>query len=333
MTVVQGQITTIRDSIQQGRARTIGRPLGFAAEASADSKIDAAFEALGYNAKPGDPKSPFPVKAPPAPALQHPTTAVWAQAFGDYETRSGNFNGVDIGRNIRTGGLLGGADVTFPSISSASDAAVLGLLVGDIAAYVHNNDGSTARVNGPSVGAYAMYVNGGFSVDGTGKVDFLNLGQTTAGIETGLGLDNYTVAGNVNYKQDLGAWWWEPTAGASYTRTVWNSNSQAMGMTNGTDWRVQGGARFGRGFDWNGKHFNGTLTVLAYDDVSITGGTIVSATMPLAPTDQGKVFGQVIGKLETALAQNLSGYVEGEVRGRQNIFGAAGRIGLRYAFQ
>jgi hypothetical protein len=45
-----------------------------------------------------------------------------------------------------------------------------------------------------------------------------------------------------------------------------------------------------------------TLTALAYDDVSITGGTLgtsVAGGSPLVsvPTDEGKVFGQVIGKL------------------------------------
>jgi hypothetical protein len=73
---------------------------------------------------------------------------------------------------------------------------------------------------------------------------------------------------------------------------------------------------------------------MAYSDVEISGGTIAVAagTPALAPTDEGKVFGQGIAKVNFIWNKNFSSYLEGEVRGRDSVLGAAGRLGLRYAF-
>jgi hypothetical protein len=66
--------------------------------------------------------------------------------------------------------------------------------------------------------------------------------------------------------------------------------------------------------------------------VSIRGGTISTITAPLVPTDEGKVFGQLIGKLNVDYGNGLSSYIESEVRGGDGVIGAAGRVGLRYRF-
>jgi len=354
LTGIQQQVWSIEDRLQcvvgytdrnsasgdrpfvcRRRPTTASRPNMFAEEApDRDPAIDSAFAALGYAGTPSDPKSPIPVKAPsPQSEPSSISFSTWAQGSIDYEKRSGFFAGTDIGRNTETGASIAAADVTFLHVLSASDGLVIGLLGGDITAGVHGADGSTASVNGPSVGAYGAYVNGGFSVDGTFKTDFLNIGETTAGVELPFGMQNYAAVGNVNLKQDMGSWWFQPTAGATYTRSVWNAQSKAFGMDDGTDVRVQGGIRFGSGFDWDGIHFSEKLSLLAYDDVVISGGTLVVALgTPLAPTDEGKLFGQVIGRLEAQLTQNWSVSVEGEIRGRTDVYGVAGRVGMTYLF-
>jgi hypothetical protein len=70
----------------------------------------------------------------------------------------------------------------------------------DMSSGINNNDGSSSRIRGPSVGAYAMWVNGGFSIDSTFKADLSDLDQTTAGVLTPLGLTNYVSALNFNQK-------------------------------------------------------------------------------------------------------------------------------------
>jgi hypothetical protein len=328
--VVQAQLTSIRDSIQKGGS-TRGKPLGYAEEEESD-------RALGYT----DPKSPrlaanpLYTKAKEPPKGSEPwLVATWAQGFGDYEARSGTFNGVDIGHVTGTGGGVAGIDVTIPHLFVSTDAWVIGLLGGDTQASVHNNDGSSARVHGPGVGVYSVYVNGGFSQDSVFKVDFFDLDSTDAvGNTTPLRLVNSTFATNLNYKflNGNGPSWVEPTVGASYTNTRWDSASLALGLTNGEQWRVQAGVRVGTLFMWNGAEVEPTLAALAYDDVSIVGGTLVNAVTPVAPSDEGKVFGQLIGKVNFDWGDGFSNYVEAEVRGRENVLGLAARFGARYVF-
>jgi hypothetical protein len=332
-TGIAQQLWTIEDKLQN-QLTTASKPLGFADEQPSDPTIDAAFAALGYSGEQSDPKSPMAVKAPqPPPQMTLVSYSAWTQGFVDYENRTGTFDGIDIGRNTLMVGGLAAADVTVQGVTSASDAIVFGLLTGDVTASVHNGDGSTARVDGPSLGAYSAYVNGPWSVDGTFKTDFFDLSENSAGVVAGLGLNNYVAAGNLNYKLEFGSWWLQPTAGSNYTRTVWNAASKAFGMDDGTDVRVQGGARIGSAFDWSGVHFTETLTLLAYDDVLIEGGTLAVATgVPLAPTDESRIFGQAIGRLEAQVNNNWSFNVEGEVRGRTDVYGIAGRLGATYIF-
>ena len=68
----------------------------------------------------------------------------------------------------------------------------------------------------------------------------------------------------------------------------------------------------------------------AYDDVSITGGTLASVVTPMVPTDQGLVFGELVSKASFDWGKGLSSDVEAELRGSTNIFGVAGRAGARY---
>jgi hypothetical protein len=326
---VQSHLTTIRDQLQRRRSMVSGPPLGYAEESETSSA------ALGYassSAKSALAKGMPILKAPAKPPEPAFNVAAWAQGFGDYENRTGQFNGADIGRIAGTSGVVGGLDLTLPHLFRPTDAWVIGLLGGDTESTVHNADGSSAHLRGPGVGVYSVYVNGGFSTDSLFKADLFDLDSTDAfNNTTGLHLTNYTTADNLNYKFELGQSWIEPTAGFTYTATNWDNASLAIGLTNGQSWRVQGGARIGTAFDANGVHVEPSLTALLYDDVSITGGTIVTATS-VVPTDQGKVFGQLDGKLNFEFARGFSSFVEGEVRGRENVFGVAGRVGIRYVF-
>jgi hypothetical protein len=325
---VHSMITGVRDSLQGGK-NTSPVALRYTWD-------DSDEEAMNYSSSTGMSKSPvFKAMPKQQTMLRTVTYAVWGQGFGDVEWRRGSFNGADIGRTTTTAGGIGGADVTVTNIFSGTDAIVIGALGGFTSARVKNADGSTALVDGPGVGLYAIYVNGGFSTDTTFKVDFFDLNRSAAGVpDLGLRLTNFVTAYNLNYKFDMKPWWWEPTVGFSYTSTVWDGASHALGFEDGHTVRVQGGVRVGTTFDWNGVAVEPTLTGMAYSDVEIRGGTIAVAagTPAFAPTDEGKVFGQGIAKLNFVWNTHVSSYLEGEVRGRDNVLGAAGRLGLRYAF-
>jgi hypothetical protein len=320
---IETQLQAYRDHLQS-RTTPTSAPLGFANESAT-----GGWNALGYAATNAN-GGPF-LKAPPKPPEPAATWSVWGQGFGDHETRSGTVNGLDVGRDTTTFGGVGGIDVTIPRVG-ISDAVVLGLLGGDTRSHVRNADGSTADVSGPGVGAYGMVVIGKFSADSIFKADFFGLDESAAGVTVPLHLVNLTSADNIYYKFDRGSWWFEPTAGITYTHTAWDAASLATGLTDGEQWRWQAGARFGTSFMWNGMNVAPTLTALAYDDFSIRGGTIVSAVAPLVPTDEGRIFGQLIGRVNFDWSKSFSSYVEGEVRGRNDVLGVAGRVGFRYAF-
>jgi outer membrane autotransporter protein len=177
-------------------------------------------------------------------------------------------------------------------------------------------------------------VNGGFSTDLTYKGDFLVFGEST--IPSSFRVANHVVAWNVSYKDEMGSWWFEPTAGISHTNTIWNDTAHTAGLSDGRSTRLQAGVRFGGSYDaGSGVTVEPSLAMLLYDDVSIEGGTLatVLAPVPQAPTDAGKIFGQAIGKLNFDFGSGFSAYTEGEIRGRESVIGLAARVGVRKTFQ
>jgi outer membrane autotransporter protein len=324
-------INGIVDQIQLGNLVQTSAPLGFA-PAPDESRL-SGFSALAYTARRGA----APARgAPPALAAPSPVLyAVWGMGLADYEKRTGMFAGTDIGRKTNTYGGLVGFDAIIRNVVAPQDALVLGVLAGGISSRVRNNSGSTVDLDGPGVGIYGAYVVGPWSIDGVFKVDFYDITQTVPpAAPLGLGLTSYSTAFNLNYKINFGAWWLEPTGGIVYTRTIWDSPSHALGYQDGTTMRLQAGARAGWVTMWNGIRVQPTLTARIYSDVRVDGGSVV---VPLGgivpPSDEGKVFGLVAGKLNFVMSSRFSAYVEGEVRGRSHVVGLGARGGIRYALQ
>ena len=271
----------------------------------------------------------MPTAPPTAPGYQF---ATWGQLFGDRDTRSGHISGFDIGRRTNTGGGIGGAYLIAPGVITG-DVWVFGVLGGATAADTRNNDGTTARVDGPGFGAHMLFIRGGFSTDAAFKADRFTLNTSTPDF-TGLRLSNYAVSANVNYKTEFVGWWIEPTVGTIVTNTLWDASGLELGLTNGHQVRVQGGARIGSAADWNGVRVELIVGLFAYSDVVVSGGVLaVVVGNLLVPTDQNKIFGQATAKLNFDWGRGLSSYVEGEVRGRDNALGVGARLGVTYAFQ
>ena len=326
---VQNQIQNIRDRLQR-REAPVSRPVAFAAEPT--EFAGSPWSALAYTGV-QDSKTPIAnASAQPAPA-PGPKLGTWGTGYGDWETRRGNFELTDIGRTARTGGGIGGVDLTFRNITSATDAFVVGVFGGAMSSRVTNNDGSVAQIDAPSTGVYAAYVNGGFSTDATFKVDFIDVSSRHPDIaETRLFMTNYSAAANLNYKLEFDPSWFEPTVGVLVSRNIWDADSAALGYTDGRGVRVQGGARFGTSWLWGAVRVEPTLMGLLYSDVTIDGGTLLNVITPLVPTDKGKLFASGSGKVNLDFGNGWSANVEGEVRGRTGVLGTAVRGGLRYQF-
>jgi outer membrane autotransporter protein len=330
---VAGVLRTRRDQLQGPLGSPSNPPspvLGYST-----FNLDDSFAALGY--APRGEKNPL-YKAPPAaPAVAvGPTWATWVEGVGDWEKRNA-LNANDIGRTQDTYGVHAGLDATWKSTLLPGDFIVAGLVTNWTSSHISLTDTSTTlRLEGPGVGLYSMYINGGFSADLVGKLDFLTLKEDFAGLAPNgsIGVTNAGVSGNVQYKNKFGASFLEPTMGFSFTRTMFGDNAALMGLQVGSTLRLQAGARFGTAFNAYGISFEPTLALLAYSNVIADGTSVatVPVAVPVTPTDQGLVRGEVDPELNLDFNNGYSAYVRGSVRFGSELVGGSAKIGLRKQF-
>ena len=345
LSVVQSQNQSIRDQIRwrlKQLRRRDGRVLGFAAQEEEPAPAAASelpWNLSAYSAR--DAKASV-FKAPPKKAPDKISDAfsvhysAWAVGFYDSERRDETFAGVDIGRRTATAGGIGGVFAILTGLnlpfSQSEDVLVIGAFGGDTTSHLRTNVGTTTRVNGPGTGVNAIWMRGAFSTDSTFKADFFTISPSTLA-PTELGMSSYNSTTNVNYRIEKDNWWMEPTGGFAYTSTQWDSATKAIGFVDGHTVRLSGGSRFGTSWDWNSVKVEPVLGLFAYNDVVVRGGNLATVVAsPLVQTDEGKIFGQATGKVSFDWGRGLSSYVEGEVRGRSGVLGAAGRLGVTYTW-
>jgi hypothetical protein len=311
-------------------------------------------------------------------AAERMPVATWVELHGDYELRTGRGQGsgefgrlaLDARSTTRSGGLVGGVDVTLRNIASPGDGFIIGLLTGYMSSNLTVNTKSTsadpARIpggsntlnvgfTGPSAGIYASYFNGPFSSDLAFKADFLDLdlsfsellgfrANPALGIAAAVapfsgngstGLTNYTFGGNVNYRLPINASvWLQPTAGFQYTRSDYAADAAQFALDDGYLLRLQGGVRAGMDGVWGGTPVTTSFTALIYDNVRVRGGFVPSlaGNNPLILNDEGKLRGQAGVAVNFQHANGVSSFLQGEVRGGQDLIAAGGRAGLRIAW-
>jgi hypothetical protein len=233
-------------------------------------------------------------------------------------------------------------DATWKNTLLPGDFVVAGLVTNWTSSRINlSGSPATLRLEGPGVGLYSMYINGPWSADLVGKLDFLNLKEDLGGIvglvgppNSSIGVTNAGISGNVQYKNKFGASFLEPTAGFSFTRTMFGDNAALMGLQDGSTLRLQAGARFGAAFTANGISFEPTLALLAYSNVIADGTTVatVPVPVPVTPTDQGLVRGEVDPELNLDFNNGYTAYVRGSVRFGTELVGGSAKIGLRKQF-
>ena len=277
---------------------------------------------------------------------------------------------IDLTQKATTWGVIGGGDVTFRNLLAGNDGLIVGILAGYVSTDISlsgttrptapitdptvgtGTSSGKIRVSGPSVGGYYTYFNGPFSTDTTLKADFLSISESFTevlafnagfgtGVVTGAGsanVTNFVSASNYQYRFPISAAVWvEPTVGYRYTNSQYDAGATALGLQDGYDWRVQGGARLGFESFWNTVHVTTTITGLAYSDVKIVGGPITSGAGgafagTILPSDQGKVRGEGIFLANFDYGRGFSTFAQAEVRGGSGLIGGGGRIGARLNF-
>jgi outer membrane autotransporter protein len=325
-TILEGRRDQLQGSLGAGKPTAMIS--GYAA-----SGLDDPFGALGYassSRRAGTPASPI-YKAAPAPMSTGPSFATWAQGLGDRE-RDDAMSADDIGHIGRTYAAQAGFDGTWRNLGSG--ALVLGLVGSWTRAHV-SFDGTptTTRLEGPGVGLYATYVNGGFSADVTTKFDFLHLTEDFAGLApaNALAVTNGGASGNIQHKTEFrGGGFLEPTAGIAYTRTMFGPGAAAIGLADASTVRVQAGARFGTTWMINGVSVEPSLKALAYDNVIAEGSSAANAAAAgIVPTDEGKVRGEVNPDVNWDFGNGTSATLSGSVRFGQGMRGGSASLNLR----
>jgi hypothetical protein len=322
---IQSAIQSARDQVQLQRVRRGSRPLSFSGEPyDQEAYFNDAFEAFGAL---GYAKGAVVTKAAPPPPPPDLVFSVWGQGAYDREHRRGTFLGVDIGSTTRTETVTAGGDVIKTGVFSNQDVLLVGLVGSHAWSQQATNVGANARSRTPSVGFYAAYIFGDASLDYSFTSSRTHTDTTTLAIVTVTDSEAFSHTGNANYRVNNFApgWWMEGTTGMQYTRTHFLN---MPGAADGETWRAQIGARFGTEIvQPDGVRLQPTLAGYAYSDVSVNPGGLPVAIAP--PTDQGKLWGKGVAKLNVQFTDKVSAAVEGEVRGTRDVTGYAARVSGR----
>ena len=294
-----------------------------------------------------------------APNANEPQNGVWASVYGAYERHDnlspgqennaartqytmGVVSGIDTYVSPTGGGygapqiqlgILGGYESTRSAFTTPSTLA----LGGDGFAF-----NGTQIDEGGFVGIYGSYVLNQFAADLLVKVDLFD--HTTEPSITCNAQDqplpfsgttsetNTNVASNVYYRFYAdNRIWIEPTAGFRYSHTSYGDGASALFITDGDDWRIQGGVRVGTDGTIGGYFWRASILGGIYDDVSISGYT--SNAIPgsgSAKIDEGKVRGicSLFGKIYDG--QGKTFFAQVDVYGGQDVAGVTGKVGARW---
>lgn len=213
------------------------------------------------------------------------------------------------------------------------------------------------EIDGPFVGAYMAYVQDAWTFDATFKADFFDLNQSSTltqrcaddvGTQSGsASVTNYMIAANISHRYEItGSQWWEPSAGVRYTYTDFGSDPSVsvfqnggvqptgrLGLEDGYALRLQFGARLGERIETaEGYIWTTTIGAFLYSDVVVNGFDSVAGQTGefVGPVDEGEL--RALGQLETRLnvGNGMTYLFQAEIRGGEDVFGAAGQIGIRY---
>ncbi len=295
-----------------------------------------------------DPISPYvraEAAAPPA-SVGGPKPAVWIRGYGDYEQRDGqasfSFAGSNFISNLGyrqgTGGVMGGIDAVWSSLTTATDGLVLGLLGGYTTSRVELRDSPTTQVfSGPSVGAYGTYFRGNWFFDLLFKVDLLSLDINIPGMSQSAQPINYNLATNIGYKFDLANYYYvEPTAGLEYVRTNFDHatalTATTVALNDGDALRARAGARVGTEWVTNNVRVEPSLLGQVYEVAAATNSALlVNGTSISMPSDVGRARGEVQGLVNVLdLQTGLSGFARVDTRFGEGLWSVGGRAGMRY---
>jgi outer membrane autotransporter protein len=168
--------------------------MGTALDRQADFR--ALFTGMGVT-----PVADVPEPVEPTPLSPRITPGFWYKAFGAYVDRNDEQNGISLDHNQTTYGGMAGFDF---GTQDVGDAMLFGIFGGYIVSNVDfKASNSKWDYEGPTVGAYATYLNEAFYADLTVKADFLDVDIDPGDFDVTAN-DSHTDALNAGGRVDMG---------------------------------------------------------------------------------------------------------------------------------
>jgi autotransporter family porin len=270
----------------------------------------------------------------------------WFKALGAYLERDAEENGVTLDRRQTILGGLAGLDVGL-DLEGQGETALFGIFGGYLTSDLKfRSTDSKWDYEGPSIGAYATYLNQAFYADLTVKADFLSIDIDADDLAPGTGkadTKGFNLGGQVDAGYKLGldhGLFVEPQASLAVLHTEIDDIDDILGgavdFDNETSVRGRLGARLGHEFTGaSALVYASDLTASVWQEFNgSNGATILAPDFAAAGVSDDTVgtFGDVSVGFAVTSPEGWSSFLRGSWQFAEDFDALSASAGLRYAW-
>ncbi|QIG49694.1 autotransporter outer membrane beta-barrel domain-containing protein [Nordella sp. HKS 07] len=284
---------------------------------------------------------------PVAPtALGRALPGFWFKALGAYLERDVEENGITLDRRQTVFGGLAGLDVGM-DLAGPGETMLFGIFGGYLASELKFKSTSTKwDYDGPSLGAYATYLNQAFYADLTVKADFLSIDIDADDLAPGSGkadANGFNIGGQIDTGYRIGLdhdLFVEPQASLALLHTEIDDVDDILGgavdFDNETSVRGRLGARLGHEFtDSDARIYSSDVTASIWQEFNGSNGATILApdfTATGISDDTIGTFGDVSVGFSVASPEGWSSFVRGSWQFAEDFDALSANAGVRYAW-
>jgi outer membrane autotransporter protein len=266
----------------------------------------------------------------------------WFKALGGYLERDAETDGFALDRKQTVFGGLAGFDVATDALG---DTVLLGLFGGYLTSDLKfKSTGTEWDFEGPTLGAYATYLNEAFFADLTIKADFLAIDIEADDLGPGeADTDAVNLGGQLDMGYKIGlaqGVFIEPQASVLVLHTEIDDIDDIFGgavaFDDATSVKGRLGLRLGHDFtQGNSVVYSSDVTASVWQDFSgDNNATITAVGFPATEVadDPGQTIGDISLGFSMTAPEGWSGFLRGHYQFAQDLDAVVGNAGLRYAW-
>jgi len=284
------------------------------------------------------PVADFAEPVEPTP-IAHVTPGFWLRGVGAYLERDDEENGFNLDRKQTIWGGMAGFDF---GTESAGDAWMFGLFGGYLTSKLKFDETNGEwKYDGPTVGAYATYIDQAFYANATVKADFLDIDIDSGDLGTeNADTDAVNIGGLIDTGYKFGhELFIEPQASLAVVQTEIDDVDvfgDKVKFDDETSVRGRLGVRLGIDHTASDQTvYSSDVTASVWEDFS--GDNNVSITDPAfgsfgGSDDPGETYGDVSLGFSVAAPEGWSSFIRGNYQFGEDFEAFTGNAGVRYAF-